>query len=405
MNFYLRHLTGRRAGEIAQYEYGNIRIGRDEYNDLQLDPEEDAQVSGRHAMIFERAGQFVIEDLKSLNGTYVNGERITESTVLKDGDEIELAPGGPRMLFSTKAPRSTLEVEGAVAKEGKKIVKSPTLMISDAYIKARKNGEGRIGNVTSTFIRQLAHEASVHASRRLKVGMSLIVLLFIGISAFLLSRNLLQQQQIAALIQETSEIQEARRHLQTEREALGKESAELREQVARQGAELRRLESLVADLSQGGVESTVTEDGSVSVNLPSVLFGYDDVDLTATGQEKVEHIASVLASLAGAEKIIIEGHASREPGGSEEHNTRLSRARAETVAAALVAAGVSEENIAIEAYGSSRPIADNDTDEGRRRNRRVSVLISGANEPDAPAATVERSESKEEEEAKGPRLI
>ena len=62
-----------------------ILIGRDTENDLQLD---DETVSGVHARIFFRNNQWMIEDLHSTNGTFINDERIATSTVLISQDVI-----------------------------------------------------------------------------------------------------------------------------------------------------------------------------------------------------------------------------------------------------------------------------------------------------------------------------
>lgn len=71
-------------------------IGRDFGNIVQLS---DAQVSKRHAAIHAAAGTWSIEDLHSTNGVAVNGVKITQRTLLKNGDVIRL---GPReLVFET----------------------------------------------------------------------------------------------------------------------------------------------------------------------------------------------------------------------------------------------------------------------------------------------------------------
>jgi len=62
-----------------------IFIGRDSENDLQLD---DETVSGIHARIFYHNNQWMVEDLHSTNGTFINDERIATSTVLVSRDVI-----------------------------------------------------------------------------------------------------------------------------------------------------------------------------------------------------------------------------------------------------------------------------------------------------------------------------
>ena len=62
-------------------------LGRTESNDIMVN---DVGVSGQHAKLCFEEGQFWIEDLESTNGTYVNGERITGKSTLKDEDLIKI---------------------------------------------------------------------------------------------------------------------------------------------------------------------------------------------------------------------------------------------------------------------------------------------------------------------------
>lgn len=80
--------------EIEQGRFGNEShelyreqtvIGRYEFCDIVL---ETTSVSRQHARIVRRADEFFLEDLNSVNGTFVNRQKVTESTPLRDGDEI-----------------------------------------------------------------------------------------------------------------------------------------------------------------------------------------------------------------------------------------------------------------------------------------------------------------------------
>jgi DNA-binding response OmpR family regulator len=64
-------------------------IGRWEDNDVAID---DRWVSRLHAQIHHKGEQYIIQDMGSKNGTLVNGRRIAASTVLSDGDEIQVTP-------------------------------------------------------------------------------------------------------------------------------------------------------------------------------------------------------------------------------------------------------------------------------------------------------------------------
>ena len=72
--------------------------------------------------------------------------------------------------------------------------------------------------------------------------------------------------------------------------------------------------------------------------------------------------------------MTIEGHT--DSIGSEEANQRLSEARARAAAEYLIAAGIAPERLEALGYGESAPIADNDTNEGRARNRRVEFSLA-----------------------------
>jgi outer membrane protein OmpA-like peptidoglycan-associated protein len=71
--------------------------------------------------------------------------------------------------------------------------------------------------------------------------------------------------------------------------------------------------------------------------------------------------------------LIVSGHTDNS--GTPEFNLTLSRKRAASVKAFLISQGVSPERVKIEYYGTTRPVATNDTTEGRNKNRRVDIEI------------------------------
>lgn len=72
-------------------------------------------------------------------------------------------------------------------------------------------------------------------------------------------------------------------------------------------------------------------------------------------------------------EIELSGHTSSE--GSPESNTRLSQARVQSCKNYLLTKGIDEGRISAIGYGPSKPIADNSTEEGRVKNRRVELRI------------------------------
>ena len=90
MNTPPSRLTVRR-GKSPQSEYTlpeqTVIIGREPINDIMF---QELEISRRHASISFREGKHTIEDLKSTNGTFVNGRRISTPVVLTSGDVIDL---------------------------------------------------------------------------------------------------------------------------------------------------------------------------------------------------------------------------------------------------------------------------------------------------------------------------
>jgi len=81
-------MKGSSPGQRIFVDQAEFLIGRDELCNL---PIIDRQVSRRHARILLEGTQYVLEDLDSKNGTFVNGQELAEPHVLQDGDEIQIA--------------------------------------------------------------------------------------------------------------------------------------------------------------------------------------------------------------------------------------------------------------------------------------------------------------------------
>jgi len=94
-----RFLSGARAGQVETFTKGYIGLGRHPLSDVRFDAERDLDVSSRHAAMMRKPEGYILQDLGSRNGTYVNGSRITGDTLLKDGDVIGFGVKGPAVEF------------------------------------------------------------------------------------------------------------------------------------------------------------------------------------------------------------------------------------------------------------------------------------------------------------------
>jgi pSer/pThr/pTyr-binding forkhead associated (FHA) protein len=77
--------TGPTPGATYPLEGESLTIGREASNSVQIN---DAEISRRHSRLQFQGGKYVIEDLGSTNGTYVNGQRLAAPYVLKPGDVV-----------------------------------------------------------------------------------------------------------------------------------------------------------------------------------------------------------------------------------------------------------------------------------------------------------------------------
>jgi outer membrane protein OmpA-like peptidoglycan-associated protein len=150
--------------------------------------------------------------------------------------------------------------------------------------------------------------------------------------------------------------------------------AEQQKAIDQQRADIAKNQALIEELKKRNIEARETNRG-VAVNLPSVNFQFDSADLTPDGRDRVNQIASILNRQAPNRRVAVEGHASRESAAQEAYNQRLSERRAESVADALTRDGVQNSQISSRGLGTRSPIASNETEEGRRQNRRVEVVI------------------------------
>ena len=99
MKCELRIVGGARAGHKDIHDKSYIGIGRHPMSDVRFDAEKDLDASTRHAAIVKTGESFVLRDLGSTNGTYVNGEKLTADRPLTDGDLLRFGVHGPEVSF------------------------------------------------------------------------------------------------------------------------------------------------------------------------------------------------------------------------------------------------------------------------------------------------------------------
>lgn len=105
-----------------------------------------------------------------------------------------------------------------------------------------------------------------------------------------------------------------------------------------------------------------------------VHFAYDKSTIREISFPILDDVAKLLTDNPSLANVRVEGHTDSH--GSDQYNQSLSQRRAESVVEYLVKAGIDRNRLTPVGYGESRPVADNETDEGRARNRRTEFTIT-----------------------------
>ncbi len=146
---------------------------------------------------------------------------------------------------------------------------------------------------------------------------------------------------------------------------------------ARLDAARKQTELYDALASLQGKFATITRDArGTIVSLADILFDFDKATLKRDVEFNLVKVATILGQFPEM-KIQVEGHTDNV--GKPDYNLDLSRRRAKAVYEFVSSQGVDAGRMVYDGFGMTNPVADNSTDAGRAKNRRVDLII-----PDMP---------------------
>ncbi len=136
----------------------------------------------------------------------------------------------------------------------------------------------------------------------------------------------------------------------------------------------RRMDKQAEEMKRELPNATVERVGEgIKITFGSdILFDVDSYALKAETKRQLTEFAQTLNKYEDTD-IRIEGHA--DATGSDAYNQKLSNRRAEAVASFLESQGVKSSRVDEKGYGEAQPIADNTTESGRSKNRRVDIAV------------------------------
>jgi chemotaxis protein MotB len=202
-----------------------------------------------------------------------------------------------------------------------------------------------------------------------------------------------QAEEIAALEKKSAELEQQLAAVRKEREELQVRTTALSQEKGELEAKSKEYEqlagSLKAEIEKGQVEISELRGRMVVKLKDKVLFPSGSAKLNREGRNALSEVASAFKDLEG-KSIIVAGYTDDVPVGKAtgfEDNWALSTARAAAVVRYLAANGIDPQMLGAAGFSEYRPVAANDSPQGRSQNRRIEIALTAEGfEPPQPAA-------------------
>ena len=181
------------------------------------------------------------------------------------------------------------------------------------------------------------------------------------------------QVQLSLLGQDLSKSKEGSAAVLTELEVARKRAAEAAERIAQFRVLVARFQRMIND---GKLEVQV-RNGRMLVKLrDDILFDPGKVDVKPAGRDALAEVARILKDVPDRD-FQVAGHTDNVPlkGHRYRSNWQLSTERALQVARILREAGMPPNHLSAAGYADTVPVGDNGTDDGRRKNRRIEIVL------------------------------
>ena len=308
MRCEFRILSGGRAGHREVFDKAYIALGRHPQSDLPFDPDKDIDASTRHAAVIRTGERWVVRDVGSRNGTFVNGHRITADHELKSGDRMRFGPNGPEVEFQ------------AVADGAEQVVPAVHLPPSAAAPRATKDAAaGRPApatppapSTTSVLRAQVSQQAS-----RYRASLVVLAVVVVAAVAVVLWQGRTAQKNIQTISTQLDTLTKQLVALRTAAARADSESTALRAELAteRDPTRLAALQQQYAAVQQRRQNITVAQGvnwASINrANARAVAMIYvqfpDDSTFTGTG------FGVTTGGLLLTNKHVVIDHAGRMP--------------------------------------------------------------------------------------------
>ena len=187
------------------------------------------------------------------------------------------------------------------------------------------------------------------------------------------AENMAMKSRLQALGQDMSK-------LTTNMEDAKKRMAEMQKQqeaAEKRAAQFREMMNKFRSMIDAGKLQVEIRNGLMLVKLPdNILFDPGKTEIKKEGKDAIAQVTQILSGIEGR-KFQVTGHTDNIPikSGRFKSNWELSTARAVEVVKLMMADGMDPKRLSAAGYADELPVGDNATDEGRRANRRIEIVV------------------------------
>jgi len=280
-----KFLSGARAGEVETFRKAYIGVGRHPLSDVRFDAERDLDVSSRHAAVIRRGNGFVVQDLNSRNGTFVNSRRIEGETALADGDVIGFGANGPAVEFRT-LPTDAAEAAGLAA-----VVPAEAPVGADRAPR-RSSTAVRVAREVARQTRSLRHTTTI-----------LVGALILTATGFATLRWWDTRQRERELAQLQARADSLSRASQALLARLQSEVAVLHDALASATGEAARLRRELASAPDAATVARLRTALEAAERRQTQLAGAAGVDYRAIARDNQDAVALILVEFSESERV------------------------------------------------------------------------------------------------------
>lgn len=263
-------------------------------------------------------------------------------------DVVETAEEARVMAVKQKAEE---EAQGRMAAEKRAAEEREARARADAEAEAHRREEAEQARVEAEQARIEAEQAKAEAERMKQQA----------------------EQAAAEAARQKEEADKARKAALEQQRLAEAETEKARQVAARAESEKAQLRAQLLDQLNSILQTRDSARGLI-VNMSDVLFDTGSSSLKTGAREKLAKISGILLAHPGL-TLQIEGHT--DSVGSDDFNQQLSERRSDSVRDFLAEEGVPVSSMTAKGFGKTQPVASNDSPEGRQRNRRVELVVSG----------------------------